>query len=284
MRNRYFIKYAAISLFLITFLFAANNSVGSSEADQSVSELVQLIAKLTERISALEQRIQILEAQIKTLEAERGKSEAVEGHQVLRVIDGDTILISTGESVRYLGIDTPETVDPRKPVEYFGKEAAEYNRKLVFKKKVRLEFDVQKRDKYGRLLAYVYLEDGTFVNAELVKHGYARVATYPPNVKHQDLFLTLEREARENNRGLWDEEKRRLWECESQIDKTEPKTNENITPPCGEQNKASDIVYITATGTKYHRAGCSYLSKSSIPIERKEAIAKGYTPCSVCKP
>lgn len=268
MRKRYFIRYVAIAL-CIGLLFAANNSVGSSEADQSVSKLVQLIAKLTERIEALEERIQVLEVQIKALEASKGKSD--EWHQVLRVIDGDTILISTGENVRYTGIDTPETVDPRKPVEYFGKEAAEYNRKLVEKKKVRLELDVQERDKYGRLLAYVYLEDGTFVNTELVKHGYARVATYPPNVKYQDLFLKLEREARENNRGLWNEEQH------SPPDESEPTPEEHV-------NKDSDIVYITKTGDKYHRAGCRYLSKSRIPISRKDAIARGSKPCSVCKP
>ena len=261
MRSRYFIQHIAIALFLIVFLVAANNSIGSSEEEQSVSKLIQLIAKLTARIEALEERIQVLEVQIKALEAEKGRSD--EWHQVLRVIDGDTILISSGETLRYIGINTPETVDPRKPVEPFGKEAAEFNKKLVEKQKVRLEFDVQERDKYGRLLAYVYLEDGTLVNAELVKHGYARVATYPPNVKYQALFLKLEREARENKRGLWGEEP----------------APEELLP-----NEDSDIVYITKTGTKYHREGCRYLSKSAIPIKKREAIARGYTPCLRCEP
>lgn len=120
-----------------------------------------------------------------------------------RVIDGDTIELSTGERVRYIGIDTPETVHPSKPVEYYGKEASEFNKRLVEGKQVRLEFDIQLTDKYGRTLAYVYLMDGTFVNAELVKQGYARVSTYPPNVKHTDEFLSLEREARGGRRGLW---------------------------------------------------------------------------------
>ena len=122
---------------------------------------------------------------------------------VQRVIDGDTIELATGEKVRYIGINTPEIHHPRKPVEYFGKEAMEFNRKLVTSKKVHLEFDAQKRDKYSRLLAYVYLPDGTFVNAELVKEGYAQVATYPPNVKHQKLFKKLQQEARKAKRGLW---------------------------------------------------------------------------------
>ncbi len=125
--------------------------------------------------------------------------------RVARVIDGDTIVLENGERIRYIGIDTPETKHPSKPVEYYGKEATEANRKLVEDKTVRLEFDAQERDKYGRLLAYVYV-DTIFVNAELVRQGYAKVSTYPPNVKYQDVFLELEHEAREKRRGLWAKE------------------------------------------------------------------------------
>lgn len=123
-------------------------------------------------------------------------------YQVTKVIDGDTIKLANGEKVRYIGIDTPETKHPKKAVQYFGKEAYEANKKLVEGKKVRLEFDVQKYDKYGRLLVYVYV-DNIFVNAWLVENGYAYAVTYPPNVKYQELFLRLQREARENGRGLW---------------------------------------------------------------------------------
>ena len=105
--------------------------------------------------------------------------------------------------VRYIGVDTPETHHPMRGVEHYGMEASEANRKLVDGKTVRLEFDVQQLDRYGRTLAYVYLEDGTFVNAWLVENGYAMVMTVPPNVKHQELFLKLQREAREAGRGLW---------------------------------------------------------------------------------
>jgi micrococcal nuclease len=124
---------------------------------------------------------------------------------VKRVVDGDTIALANGERVRYIGINTPETKHPNKPVEHFGKEAYQYNKKLVDKKWVRLELDIEKRDRYGRLLAYVYVKD-TFVNAKLVEDGYAQVYTFPPNVKHQELFLKLQREARENSLGLWGEE------------------------------------------------------------------------------
>jgi len=122
---------------------------------------------------------------------------------VKRVIDGDTIELDNGIKVRYIGIDTPETKHPRKPVQYFGKEASEANKQLVLGKKVRMEYDVQKTDKYGRTLAYVYLEDGIFVNAWLVENGYARVSTYPPNVKYQDKFRELEQKARAEMKGLW---------------------------------------------------------------------------------
>ncbi len=127
--------------------------------------------------------------------------------QVVRVIDGDTIQVCCvfGDQVkvRYIGVDTPETHHPMRGVEPYGMEAAEANRKLVDGKTVRLEFDVQQLDRYGRTLAYVYLEAGTFVNAWLVENGYAMVMTIPPNVKHQELFLKLQQEAREAGRGLW---------------------------------------------------------------------------------
>ncbi len=121
--------------------------------------------------------------------------------KVVRVIDGDNIqvccMFGDRVTVRYVGVDTPEIHHPMKGVERAGKEAAEANRKLVDGKTVRLEFDVQQVDRYNRLLAYVYLKDGTFVNAWLVENGYGVVMTIPPNVKHQELFLKLQREARE---------------------------------------------------------------------------------------
>ena len=122
-----------------------------------------------------------------------------------RVIDGDTIVVETAgkhEKVRLIGVDTPETVHPSKPVEYFGKEASEFTRKKVEGKRVRLEYDWQSRDKYRRLLAYVYIEDGTFLNAEIIRQGYGFAYTRFP-FKYLKDFRQYEREARENNRGLW---------------------------------------------------------------------------------
>ena len=184
---------------------------------------------------------------------------------VKRVIDGDTIELDNGERVRLIGIDTPETVHPTKSVQYFGKEASNFTKNLVEGKLVKIEYDVQKRDKYNRLLAYVYLEDGTFINAELVKQGYAQVSTYPPNVKYVHLFTKLQTEARENNRGLW------------------AKNQESSRPQYKDKPTSDEIVYVTRTGTKYHREGCRYLSKSMISISLEDAV-KSYSPCSVCNP
>ena len=121
---------------------------------------------------------------------------------VKRVVDGDTIELENGQKVRYIGINTPETVDPRKPVECFGREASEENKKLVAGKNVRLVKDVSETDKYGRLLRYVYLDD-IFVNDHLVKNGFAQVSTYPPDVKYKNMFLESQRQAKIANAGLW---------------------------------------------------------------------------------
>lgn len=121
---------------------------------------------------------------------------------VKRVIDGDTLLLSNGERVRLIGVDTPETKHPQKPVQRFGREAYLFTKRMVEGKQVRLELDWQKRDKYGRLLAYVYLMDGTFLNAEIIRQGYGFAYTRYPFV-YLDEFRSYEREARENRRGLW---------------------------------------------------------------------------------
>ncbi len=124
---------------------------------------------------------------------------------VVRVVDGDTIHVRIGdrvEKVRYIGVNTPEVHHPTKGEEPGGREASEVNRRLVTGKHVRLELDVQERDRYGRLLAYVWAGE-IMVNAELVRLGYAQVMTIPPNVRYQEMFVKLQREAREAGRGLW---------------------------------------------------------------------------------
>jgi micrococcal nuclease len=127
---------------------------------------------------------------------------------VKRVVDGDTIIVHVGgrdERVRLIGIDTPETVDPRKPVQCFGKEASEHTKALLpAGTVVRLERDVETRDRYDRLLAYVYrASDGMFVNLELARDGYAQLLTIPPNVTYVDQFRRAVSDARQARRGLW---------------------------------------------------------------------------------
>ena len=123
---------------------------------------------------------------------------------VTRVVDGDTIILDGNERVRLIGVDTPETVDPRRPVQYFGKEASAFTKRMVEGKKVRLEFDQTRKDRYGRTLAYIYLEDGTHLNAEIVKRGYGHAYTRFP-FRYLEEFRRYQREAREAGRGLWKE-------------------------------------------------------------------------------
>jgi len=124
---------------------------------------------------------------------------------VSRAVDGDTIevlLDGQAEYVRYIGIDTPETVKPDTPVQCFGPQAHRFNAHLVTHKRVRLVFGVERRDVYGRLLAYVYL-DGRFVNAELARLGFARTLTIPPNDRYARPLKRLEIAAARAGRGLW---------------------------------------------------------------------------------
>ncbi len=130
---------------------------------------------------------------------------------VTKVVDGDTIKViidGKTETIRLLGIDTPEVVDPRKPVQCFGKQASEKTKELLTGKLVVLEADQTQgdRDKYGRMLRYIYLEDGTFINEVLIRQGYAHEYTYQSNpYTYQEQFREAEKEAREQKRGLWAE-------------------------------------------------------------------------------
>ena len=178
---------------------------------------------------------------------------------VTKVLDGDTIVLQGGEVVRYAGLDAPE-LDAKEGPEFFAREALSFNKRLVFLKKVRLEFDKELRDAHGRLLAYVFVND-TFVNAELIRLGYARAAPKPPNEKYKDLFLQLQKKAMEEKIGLWQKEK-------------------EDTEAFYIGNKSSRV---------FHRPSCPYGQKISgrnriIFRSRKDAIDIGYTPCRQCRP
>jgi micrococcal nuclease len=129
---------------------------------------------------------------------------------ISKFVDGDTFWVvnekGQKEKIRLIGVDTPEArLTGRTEVEYFGKEASDYVKRILTGRKVRLEYDVERYDRYKRTLAYVYLDDGTFLNALLVKEGYASAATFPPNVKYSEYFAKLQREARNKKRGMWKE-------------------------------------------------------------------------------
>lgn len=129
--------------------------------------------------------------------------------KVARVIDGDTIELENKQVVRYIGVDAPELHHPKKPVQCFGKEAYEKNKELVEGKMVKLEKDISETDKYNRLLRYVFLynpsstSEALFVNKYLVIEGFAYATTFPPDVKYTDMFVTEQKSAAMNKKGLW---------------------------------------------------------------------------------
>lgn len=173
-------------------------------------------------------------------------------YSVVKVVDGDTIKVDingTTETLRLIGINTPETVDPRKPVECFGIEASNRAKELLTNKKVRLESDSSQGERgiYGRLLRYVWLEDGTFFNKQMIIDGYANEYTYNTPYKYQNEFKQAEKEARENKRGLWADDA-----CSSYVDSSTD-TSSPAVP-----NQSSDKYYTSSyhTSIYYYPAEC----------------------------
>lgn len=177
---------------------------------------------------------------------------------VERVVDGDTIVLDSGDKVRFILVNTPESVHPDTSKNTaFGKIASDFTKEHLESQVVYLEKDVSDTDRYGRLLRYVYLDDGTFFNELLVREGYAQVATFPPDVKYLDLLLEAEQYARENELGLW---------------------GETIKTDYWMGSKNSD---------KYHVPYCKFASQileHNIIIFNsiEEAVEKGYVPCGHC--
>ena len=187
-------------------------------------------------------------------------------YKVIRVIDGDTVKIDyrgKATNVRLIGVDTPETVHPNKPVEEYGKEASNFTKNLLQGESVYLRYDVERTDAYGRLLAYLYrAPDGLFVNLEIVRQGYGHAYTRFP-FKHMELFRHYGNRARTAGKGLYGDP--------GPLPPEEPPENE------------SEQFYRTRTGKKYHREGCSSL-RSKIPITLAEAKERNLGPCGRCKP
>ena len=167
---------------------------------------VRLLAAPASRRALVTAALVVLAVAAYTATAGDGSSGGSAG-RVVRVVDGDTIHVQLDgrrETVRYIGVDTPESVKPGTSVQCFAKRASAFNGRLVAGERVRLVPDAEERDRYGRLLAYVYrARDGRFVNAALVRGGYAVALTIPPNVAHADDFRRLAAAARRKGRGLW---------------------------------------------------------------------------------
>ena len=196
---------------------------------------------------------------------------------VQRTIDGDTIVLDDMRKVRLIGVDTTESVDPGNPAEYFSREAAEFTRKTCEGKRVRLEYDRQRTDIFGRTLAYLFvLEAGKeiFLNAEIIKQGYGfAYLKYPFRRDYMEAFAGYERQARAKGVGLWGGGDARAGSpLEGDLPAVTQTPSEKIT------------VFVTMSGTKYHRDGCRHLGATKIPLTLGEAVRRGYEPCAVCAP
>ncbi len=202
--------------------------------------------------------------------------------KVIRVVDGDTLLVDLNgkeERVRLIGVDTPESVHPDVAKNLpEGKVASEFTKLKLEGKEVILEFDVQERDQYGRLLAYVWI-DGVMFNKVLLEEGYARVATYPPNVKYVDDFIKAQEEARKNNKGFWNNG---TFNGEIVENNT---TDGTTTAPVKTEGKYVGSI----DSNKYHNPTCRWaekiLKENEIWFDTiEEAEKMGYEPCGVCNP
>ncbi len=179
---------------------------------------------------------------------------------VRKIIDGDTVQLDSGEIIKYIGVATPELNRKEGGAEFYARQAIGYNKRMVFMKKVRLEFDTKRKDERGRILAYVFVKK-TFVNAELIRNGYARADVTAPNIKYRDILFDAQKKAIAEDRGIWLEKK-----------------------------KDTEKYYIGNKRTStFHRPTCKAVEKipqksKIIFHNRSDAIKIGYVPCKVCKP
>jgi micrococcal nuclease len=216
------------------------------------------------------------------VQAQQTNFTAAQAYKVSKVIDGDTVkLIIDGKltTVRLIGIDTPETVHPTKPIQPYGKRASEFLHNMLAGGSVYLEYGAERTDKYGRVLAYLYrAPDGLFVNLEIVRQGYGKAYTRYP-FKYQALFVRWDSLAENRSRGLW-----KRVESHEEVGEagTAPFSGASKTVVAPKSTKGI-TVYVTKSGSKYHRDNCRYLSKSKRAVGLKEARVR-YSPCKVCKP
>jgi endonuclease YncB( thermonuclease family) len=182
-------------------------------------------------------------------------------HTVKYVFDGDTVLLKSGKKVRYLGIDAPEIDHEEGKHEFMALSAKDFNSNLVKGAKVRLEYDQEKKDRYGRLLAYLFLENGKMINALLLERGLAYVLLKTPNLKYKEQLLKCQRKAINEKIGIW---------------------SKNL--------KLKEKEYIgNKRSFRFHRPDCPFGKKTSPRNRfrfksRIDAFWEGYGPCKRCKP
>jgi micrococcal nuclease len=213
--------------------------------------------------------------------------DAGEGYTVTRVVDGDTIIIDMDgaeERVRLIGVDTPESVHPDESRNVpYGEIASKFTKERLEGRKVEIELDTQERDRYGRILAYVYI-DGEMFNKALLSEGHAQISTYPPNVRYVDEFTLLQQEARNSGAGLW-----AYYDSETP-DETGKYTSEPTTRSERDRGAANTNGYIGNAGTKkFHLPSCRHVSSiKDVHIvnlaTRDEAVAGGFAACKTCNP
>lgn len=233
----------AVIVFLVAFIFAVDSSNTENAKNKEAEELKAQVALLENKL-AQEKSENVTENSQEALPQTEVASQPapIELFEVVGVTDGDTIKVSIDgkiEAVRLIGMDTPETVDPRKPVQCFGKESSDKAKELLTDKKVRLESDpIQgERDSYGRLLRYVFLEDGTFFNKKMIEDGFAHEYTYQSKPgKYQTEFKDAENSARESKRGLWAPET-----CNGDTEKPAMAVVEKVVAPQPAQVTASAV-------------------------------------------
>lgn len=165
--------------------------------------------------------------------------------KVVKVTDGDTVQLSDGRKLRYIGVDTPETVDPRRGIGCYGKQASEKNRELVLGKEIIIEKDISDTDKFGRLLRYVYV-DGIMINQLLISEGFGKAKSYPPDIKYQEQFREAEKLAREQRRGLWGEI------CVHEHITTEPPNQNQHFSSCPKNCREAKAMGITNITSDHH--------------------------------
>jgi micrococcal nuclease len=203
-----------------------------------------------------------------------GEFDSLTAYPVSRIVDGDTVVLLIDDSpvkVRLIGVDTPETVHPSKPVQHYGKEASTFTRNLLRGESVYLKYGSERTDRYGRLLAYLYrAPDGLFVNAEIVRQGYGHAYVQFP-FEHMNRFVALQAHAREAGKGLW----------AASAGETTPKSAIRDKPDRESPGHDHETVYVTTSGKKYHKDGCRYLKKSKKALSIQEAKER-YTACKVC--